>query len=399
MGEKIYTATDAAIVLSAVCDIETEVGDAWHALRLAEERETKTSARAEQAVEQAKKAKRSADGAREDAKQRRLELGHALVKARKLWPTKGPAPRGLGRWESFLERLGISQQRAWDLMQAVGYINEVSPDSDHSGDTSSTKSIDSLDNENENEDEECESEGESAPVPQSSPSAPAPQEPERASGRGKPEWLMRALVRHYTSVGDLVCDPFAGYGSTLRAARAEQRRAIGSEISEDVARLANDRDLRVGRWQDSLADSGAVDAIICDPPYSARTHAAVTTRTDGSNPEGLTPTYAAWTADDVREFVLGWSTRCRGWIVALTDSELIPAYTASYRAAGRYAFAPVPIVIKGMSVRISGDGPSSWCVYAMVARPATETFSRWGTLPGAYVGTKQNDLFEVANGD
>jgi len=79
-------------------------------------------------------------------------------------------------------------------------------------------------------------------------------------------------------------------------------------------------------------------------------------------------------------------------MVALTDSELIPAWTAAYREAGRYAFAPVPILIRGMSVRISGDGPSSWCVYAMVARPATAEFVTWGTLPGAYVGTRSKAL-------
>lgn len=30
-------------------------------------------------------------------------------------------------------------------------------------------------------------------------------------------------------------------------------------------------DLRLGRWQDVLADVEC-DALICDPPYSARTH-------------------------------------------------------------------------------------------------------------------------------
>ena len=29
-------------------------------------------------------------------------------------------------------------------------------------------------------------------------------------------------------------------------------------------------DLRLGRWQDVLADVTTCDAVICDPPYSAR---------------------------------------------------------------------------------------------------------------------------------
>lgn len=46
---------------------------------------------------------------------------------------------------------------------------------------------------------------------------------------GKPEWLMRAIVRDYTAPGDLVCDPCAGGGTTLVAALEEGRRAIGCE--------------------------------------------------------------------------------------------------------------------------------------------------------------------------
>ena len=31
-------------------------------------------------------------------------------------------------------------------------------------------------------------------------------------------------------------------------------------------------DLRCGDWREVLADVGEVDAIVCDCPYSARTH-------------------------------------------------------------------------------------------------------------------------------
>jgi len=54
-------------------------------------------------------------------------------------------------------------------------------------------------------------------------------------------------------------------------------------------------------------------------------------------------------------------------------------------AADRYAFAPVPYVAPGSRVRLSGDGPSCWVVYVMVARPKGKPWSSWGTLPGAYV--------------
>lgn len=88
-------------------------------------------------------------------------------------------------------------------------------------------------------------------------------------------------------------------------------------------------------------------------------------------------------------FAQHWSQRVRGWMVALCSHHQIPAWEAAYEAVGRYGFAPVPCVINGMSVRLGGDGPSSWTVYAMVGRPRTGEFSRWGTLPGAYTGGRE----------
>ncbi len=51
---------------------------------------------------------------------------------------------------------------------------------------------------------------------------------------GKPLWLMRALVRDYSSPGDLIVDPCAGRGTTLVAATLEHRRALGSELSAET---------------------------------------------------------------------------------------------------------------------------------------------------------------------
>jgi hypothetical protein len=149
-------------------------------------------------------------------------------------------------------------------------------------------------------------------------------------------------------------------------------------------------ELRLGRWQDVFTDvteQAPVDAVICDPPYGARVHKAdVGQRADGSDAAGLKPEYEGWTTDDVHEFVREWSPFCRGWMVALTSSDLIDAWKAAYTEADRYAFAPVPCVMRGMSVRMLGDGPSSWTVYAMVARPRSREYATWGTLDGAYVG-------------
>jgi hypothetical protein len=54
--------------------------------------------------------------------------------------------------------------------------------------------------------------------------------------------------------------------------------------------------------------------------------------------------------------------------------------------AGRYVFPPIPCVMRGMSVRLQGDGPSSWTCWLVVARPREKRFMKWGTLPGAYSG-------------
>lgn len=57
--------------------------------------------------------------------------------------------------------------------------------------------------------------------------------PFRKGGAGrKPLALMRRIVMDYSRRGDLVCDPLAGYGTTLVAAALAGRRALGCEINE-----------------------------------------------------------------------------------------------------------------------------------------------------------------------
>lgn len=151
-------------------------------------------------------------------------------------------------------------------------------------------------------------------------------------------------------------------------------------------------DLRHGRWEDVLADFGGpieCDALITDPPYSARTHDQEEgTRYDGYTVEGMAPLYPPWSPRDVDTFVDAWSPRVRGWIACLCDHPLVPAYEAAYQRNDRFAFAPIPCVIRGMSVRRSCDGPSSWTVWLMVGRPRRKEFMTWGTLDGAYVGPR-----------
>ena len=139
-------------------------------------------------------------------------------------------------------------------------------------------------------------------------------------------------------------------------------------------------ELRLGQWQDVLADVEA-DALIVDAPYSNRTHSAYREMPELRR---AAIEYHAMDAIDVLDFVASWSLRIAGWFVSLTDHVLAPHWSGSL-AINRYVFSPLSCVEPGRSVRLSGDGPAQWSVSAVVARPRSVAYARWGALPGAYV--------------
>jgi adenine-specific DNA-methyltransferase len=57
----------------------------------------------------------------------------------------------------------------------------------------------------------------------------------------KPIGLLAELIRHSTSPGDFIVDPFAGSGSTIRAAKSEGRSAVGIELDADNYRISNNK--------------------------------------------------------------------------------------------------------------------------------------------------------------
>lgn len=143
-------------------------------------------------------------------------------------------------------------------------------------------------------------------------------------------------------------------------------------------------DLRFGRWQEVLADVEMVDAVITDPPYGERTHSGHG-QAVGIAGNKREVDYSSWSANDVEDFVRHWSPRCRGWFVAMTSHDLFPAYEEALLQAGRYVFDPKPYVAPGSRMRTSGDGPASWSVWLVIARPRYVPYCRWGSLPGAYI--------------
>lgn len=160
-------------------------------------------------------------------------------------------------------------------------------------------------------------------------------------------------------------------------------------------------DLRLGAYAEVLADVRA-NALIVDAPYSDRTHAGHDAGASGASSGSPVYAggkggkssrtvnrraidYASWSPEDVRACVSFFAPRVDGWMVSITDHVLAPVWMAAMSDAGLYSFAPLPLVETGSRVRLSGDGPSSWTCWIVVGRPKTRRFSRWGTLPGAYV--------------
>ncbi len=141
-------------------------------------------------------------------------------------------------------------------------------------------------------------------------------------------------------------------------------------------------ELRVGRWQEALADVASVDVLIVDAPYSARTHTAYR---EMQSMRRRSIDYDAMSPSDVESFVQAWAPRVRGWFVTITDHVLAPVWCDALAAAGRYVFAPLAALEPGSRVRLTGDGPTQWSVWIVVARPKTRAFQAWGALPGGYV--------------
>lgn len=159
-------------------------------------------------------------------------------------------------------------------------------------------------------------------------------------------------------------------------------------------------ELRCGDWRDD--DVPEVDAAIEDPPYGERTHAGQRHErnkrcgdllsTKGIQYDHLTP-------DDVRELCYAAAEICMGWTVHMTSHDLIPAYEGALAECGRYTFAPLPVVIPGMNVRLAGDGPSNWTVYTIVSRRRRGPRKCWSTKPGAYrIGSCHADIRKLIAG-
>lgn len=89
------------------------------------------------------------------------------------------------------------------------------------------------------------------------------------------EALAASVIGHATQPGDLVLDPFAGYGTTVAVAERMGRRAIGIELVPEHLEIARRR--TAGKTRLMLGDARRVsqlvtepiDLVLTSPPYMA----------------------------------------------------------------------------------------------------------------------------------
>jgi DNA modification methylase len=90
--------------------------------------------------------------------------------------------------------------------------------------------------------------------------------------------LVEHFLREFTKEGDVVFDPFAGFGTTLRVAEAMRRVGYGIEINPRKVAYARSRLLHPERLLEGDAqklaqyDLPAFDFSITSPPYMGRHH-------------------------------------------------------------------------------------------------------------------------------
>lgn len=155
-----------------------------------------------------------------------------------------------------------------------------------------------------------------------------------------------------------------------------------------VEHLAEGVTVYCGDCREILPTLSGIDHIITDPPYSQRTHSGhdngSSARRDGAARRVLN--YGWLTPAEVDEFGGRFCQAASGWIVWMTDHTLAPLIHEKLASQGRYVFAPLPFFHPGRSVRLTGDGPSSWTDWIICARTAAQR--KWGTLPGGYVASE-----------
>lgn len=141
-------------------------------------------------------------------------------------------------------------------------------------------------------------------------------------------------------------------------------------------------DFRLGRYQGVLQDVEC-DALICDPPYSKRTHEG---RRTGSELRVAGIKYQFITEQDAHDIAEFWSKRSRFWAIIFGDHITRKWHSEAWEAAGWYVFGPVRWIKPNAPPRMSGDGPTVSTEEILVARRKMQLpGERTGSRPGHYI--------------
>jgi len=179
------------------------------------------------------------------------------------------------------------------------------------------------------------------------------------------ESLAAAVVEDASRPGDLVLDPFAGYGTTLAVAGRMGRQAVGVELLAEhveVARVRAGDAARVvqgdARHLTELVD-GPVDLVLTSPPY-------MTTVGHPENP------------------LTGYATDDGDYPTYLREISAVFAQVATLLRPGGHAVVNVANLVSGDSVT-----PLAWDVGRAVSEHLSfrgETFLCWDRHPPGHAG-------------
>jgi len=179
------------------------------------------------------------------------------------------------------------------------------------------------------------------------------------------EALAASVIEDASSPGDMVLDPFAGYGTTLAVAERLGRQAVGVELLEEHMKIARARvssEARVvhgdARRLSMLID-GPVDLVLTSPPYM----------TAVDHPENP---------------LTGYATDDGDYATYLQEIELVFAQVADLLRVGGHAVINVANLVSGEVVT-----PLAWDVGRVVSRHLSfsgETFLCWDEHPPGQAG-------------
>jgi site-specific DNA-methyltransferase (adenine-specific) len=176
-------------------------------------------------------------------------------------------------------------------------------------------------------------------------------------------------------------------------------------------------DLRLGRWQEALEDVEMCDAVICDPPYSERTHKGQRSAGVGPSKRNRRPDtssvaldlggcslpahhdemhgsrvkYGSASKADIEEAIRFWAPRVRRWFVVFGDHLSAEQWRVALDKSGFYAFHPIVWTKTDAAPRMHCDGPSSQHETITIARPRRRLGrAEMRYRPGWYCGPSAN---------